>query len=73
MEIVSVLAVAVKVGYLRVHKSISLVNVYLWIILVYLVMSAGSNLVAIHSAENLFLTSFIILLSLLVYRLLLEN
>ncbi len=73
INIIFLVVVAAKVGYIRAHNLIRFINICLWIILVYLFMSVGSNLVSMRSAENLVFTPVIALLALLIYRLLLEE
>ena len=65
--------VAAKIGYIKVGKFIKLINVFLWIIFVYLLLNAAGNLASSSSLEKLIFTPIATVAALLVLRLALEK
>ena len=73
ITLVFLAVVSAKVGYIRANNFIKVVNVFLWIILVYLFLNLGANLISRNLVENLLFAPVTLILGLLVYRLILEN
>ncbi|HMM97413.1 MAG TPA: hypothetical protein PKC99_00265 [Anaerolineales bacterium] len=65
--------VSAKVGYINANSFIKPINVFLWIIFVYLILNFGSNLVSKTFAENVLFAPVTIIMAFLVYRLILES
>ena len=65
--------VATKIGYIKVGKFIKLINVFLWIIFVYLLLNAAGNLASSSPLEKLIFTPIATVAALLVLRLALEK
>lgn len=73
LTLIFLVIVSAKVGYINATSFIKPINVYLWIIFVYLILNFGSNLVSRTFAENMVFAPLTFVMALLVYRLILES
>jgi hypothetical protein len=67
------IVVAAKIGYIKVGKSSSVVNVLLWMVFAYLILNTAGNLASSSSFETLLFTPITIVAALLVFRLAIEK
>ena len=67
------IAVAVKIGYIKVGKDSRVINVLLWMIFAYLLLNTAGNLASSSSFETLLFTPITIIAAFLVLRLAIEK
>lgn len=67
------IAVAVKIGYIKVGKDSRVINVLLWMIFAYLLLNTAGNLASSSSFETVLFTPITIVAAFLVFRLAIEK
>jgi len=67
------IAVAVKIGYIKVAKDSRVINSLLWLIFAYLLLNTAGNFLSNSSFEKLLFTPITIVAAFLVFRLAIEK